>query len=175
MRGLKPMFLGGGPATAAVRAAKLARDTLREGESAVHDFMTLKYAIYFIMPAVVLYVIASVCAPVLTLTAQMVIRREVSQDAAACMMAIVIAASAGVAAMVHWIAQVLWVTLAAGSAVFFLVGAFLYSWGIKEFTQRGRETIAPIGLPKGSLISAIITLGALALILFVLWASGSAA
>ena len=88
--------------------------------------MTLKYAIYFILPPIVLYILALLCAPVLTLAAEIVVERDLSHDTAVGMMAWVIATSTAVSVMVHWITRSPWVTLATGTAAFLLVGTLVY-------------------------------------------------
>lgn len=130
------------------------------------DFLTLKLAIYFILPAAVIYVLASLCAPALTLAAQTVVERDVSQDTAAGLMAYSVVASVGLAALVYWLTLAPWASLTSGVAAFFVVGAFVFS-SIKDFSRNGRKSVAPIGLRKGFLLSAIVTFGLLILTLSV--------
>ncbi|WP_153555263.1 hypothetical protein [Roseimaritima sediminicola] len=52
---------------------------------AAFDFMTLKLAIHFIAPAVAIYALVSVSAPVLTLAAESLVKLDVSQDKAVCL------------------------------------------------------------------------------------------
>jgi len=139
----------------------------------VNDVFSLQLAIYFILPPVALYVSAYLCAGVLILFAQLVVEREVSHDRAMHAMAFVIAATTGVAAFVYWTTQILWVTIAAGSSSFFFVGAVIYSRFIEDFSPGGeRGATAPIGLSRGTQISAMISLCAVAFTLFVLWGAG---
>lgn len=119
---------------------------------------TLKFAIYFIAPAVAVYLVAILAAPALSLAAQIVIGREVMRDAAASMMAVVIVAGAGAAFFVNWVTGTPWVAVVVGATVVFLSGTVLYAKRLKAFAPKGRERLAPIGLQKAALISAIVTL-----------------
>jgi hypothetical protein len=152
-----------------------AHDTWRAGDQVVPDFLTLKVAIYFILPAVVLYVVAYVGAELLNFTAQMVVEDDVSHDTAVRMMAMVIGTAAGVAALVYWITQVRWATLAAGTVASFFVGAFVFSQVFKDSSSSDQGgSVKPIGWARGSLISAILTLVGLALTWLLLRATGRA-
>jgi hypothetical protein len=123
----------------------------------------------------VLFASANIFGGVFTFTAQVIVERNLSHDKAVRMMAIVIAATAAVAAFVQWTTQVFWVTIAAGSTASFFVGAFIYSRAIEDYFPLDRGgPVAPIGTARGSLISAIVTLGGLALVALVLWTAGRA-
>ena len=120
-----------------------------EDKLVVPDFMTLKYAIYFIVPAVGLYVAAFVFGGVFVLVAQFFVQRDISHDEAGRMMAVVIAAAAGAAAFVQWTTESLWASVAAGSAASYVAGALLFSWTIKDFAS-GDQIYAPACMKEPS-------------------------
>ncbi|MBN1591031.1 MAG: hypothetical protein JW888_16075 [Pirellulales bacterium] len=141
----------------------------------MYDVLSLEYAIYFIGPPLVLYAAAHIFGSVLTFVAQFFVEREVSHDEATYMMTFVIAATAAAAALVQWTTGILWAAVAAGSTASYVVGAFLFSRSIEDYTPSDRkEPIAPIGPNKGSLISAVITSIGLILTLLAVWAAGRA-
>jgi hypothetical protein len=53
----------------------------------VHDFLTLKYAIYFIAPAIMLFVAAYLAGAALALVARIVVNRDIPLETAALTMA----------------------------------------------------------------------------------------
>ena len=139
---------------------------------AVLDVMTMKYAIYFLVPPIVLYVVALLCAAGLTLATESIVDRDLSRESAVGMMVWVASATIGVSVMSHWITRSPLISVVNGTAVFFLVGAIIYSRCIKEFREHGRERVASIGLRKGLVISTIVTAFVLPVTLLVLWVCG---
>jgi len=129
------------------------------------DSMTLKLAIYFILPAAIIYVLVSLSAPVLTFAAQTFVKRDVSHDTASSLMAYSILPSVGLATFVYWLTGNPWATLTTAFSASFLIGAVAFGNGIKDFSRTGTKNVAPIGFQKGLLLSFIVTLGMLVLAL----------
>ncbi|MDB4759739.1 hypothetical protein OAG34_00850 [bacterium] len=136
----------------------LASDPCCEEERTLLDVFSLKLAIYFVAPIVVLYVSAYIFAGVFTLIARIIIDRDVSHGTALDAMAFVIATTAAVIGLAYYTTQVLWVAIAAGSASFFFVGAIRYSRLFNDSSKHGRKGASTaVGLWKGFLISAILS------------------
>ena len=121
------------------------------------DFMTLKLAVYFILPAAVVYVLASICAPILAFATQTLTGKSVSQDNSASLMAYSMLPSIGLGTLVYWLTGARWASLTIGIVVFFLVGTFIFGNGIKVFSRSGTKVLAPIGFKTGTLLSVIVT------------------
>ena len=150
-------------------------DPQREAAPPVFDFMTLKLAIYFVAPVVVLYISAYLCAGLFTPIAQIFVDRDISHDTAMDTMGFVITATTGVAVLAYLTTHVLWVTIVAASTSFFFVGAIKYSRIHKDgSTRRSKEANAQIGLAKGFLISAVFSSVMLAIALAVIFSAGIA-
>ncbi|WP_144059193.1 hypothetical protein [Rhodopirellula sp. SWK7] len=136
---------------------------------------SLKLAIYFVGPLILLYAVTYLTGTLLTLLSKMIVDRELSLDSAMQSMAIVICATTLVASIAHWTTGALWATIALAVASFFFTGGLVYSHAVEEYTLFNRKSrTKSIGIPKGFLLSALYSIILLSLTLFALWIVGAA-
>ena len=135
---------------------------------------SLKLAIYFVGPLILLYAVTYLTGTVLTLLSKMIVERELSLDSAMQSMAIVICTTTFVASIAYWTIGALWVTVAFAVASFFFTGGLVYSHAVEEYTLFNRKSrTKPIGIRRGFLMSGIYSIAFLVLTLFAIWIVGA--
>ncbi|QDV61083.1 hypothetical protein [Crateriforma conspicua] len=139
------------------------------------DVFSLKLAIYFVGPLLLLYAATYLTGAVLTLVSSMVVDRELSLDSAMQSMVIVICATTFVASIAHWSIGSPRMTLAFAVTSFFFAGGLVYSYAVEDYTQfNEKRKTKPIGISKGFLVSGIYSILFAALTMFAIWVAGVA-
>ena len=135
------------------------------------EVWVIKYAVYLMVLGCALYYAALIGGVVLSVATRLVAKVELSDDAAATMMALVIGVTAAIVLSAIWWGASAWVALAAGSATAFLVGTGACLGGIKAIAgARSKETnrLVSIGLLKAAAVSAVVTFAGAAMPFIVL-------
>lgn len=142
-----------GPSKIAVSPPPLNRE-FSHGRS--HDCF---FAIYFILPPLILFVAAYLTADIFVIVGEMTAETEIKREAGVTAMGVLITLALFSCWLTHWSTGSLTVSVVIGLLVYFAAGVMAYTLAHEDFRgAHGKMTTEPIELKRGIFPAALLSL-----------------
>lgn len=134
------------------------------------DVFSLELAIYFILPPLLLFILAHATADIFEFVAQTQIERDLKRDTCVTVMAILIATTIAATWMAYWISGRLSTSIIVALTTFFFAAGLSCSHLVMDDDPKGRRhRFGPIGLRKAFVLSTMLTGCAIAPLAAIAW------